>query len=100
QDANYLEEISKKLHRISLGEKVELHKRQTNNQGLKDLSQIRDDKYSVGESVFYNPLGKGIINSVIIKSSDWGGGIKNRVYLSVEFDMGQSCIFTKLVDKN
>jgi len=100
QDAKYLEEISKKLYRISRGEKVELHKRQTNNQRLKDLSQIRDDKYSIGETVFYNPLGKGKINSVIIKPSGWGGGIKNRLYLGVCFDIGQSCIFTKLVDKN
>jgi len=98
QDVKYLEEISEKLYHIALGEKVELHKRQTNNQGLKTLSQIRDDKYSIGEPVFYNPLGKGKINSVVIKSSNWGGGIKNRLYLGVDFNIGQSCIFTKLVD--
>ncbi|MBC8551108.1 MAG: ADP-ribosylglycohydrolase family protein [Candidatus Brocadiales bacterium] len=99
QDASYLESVVKKLFRISQGEKIEVHKHQVNEFCLKDLSQIQDSNYSIGESIFYSPLGKGAISSITLKHSDWGGGKKDRVYIGVNFDIGQSVIMTKLINK-
>jgi len=99
QDASYLESVAKKLYRISQGEKIEVHKHQVNTFCLKDLSQIQDSNYSIGESIFYSPLGNGTIGSITLKHSDWGGGKKDRIHIGVNFDIGQSVILTKLINK-
>jgi len=95
QDADYLEKIAENLYLISCQElKSEKIEFPTNNKF--ELKEIKSDKYNKGHEFLFNPLGKGVVKNIDRQKTLTSG--KYNLILDVEFEIGQSCRFSKLLD--
>lgn len=95
QDAAYLEKMAKKLYLISCRElKTEKPHFIANNK-LKVI-EIESDEYNFKDEFIFNPLGKGVVKNIDRQKTLTSG--KYNLILDVEFDIGQTCRFSKLLD--
>lgn len=95
QDADYLEKMAGNLYLISCRElKSEKPKFLTYNK--LEVREIESDKYNKGDEFLFNPLGKGVVKNIDRQKTLTSG--KYNLILDVEFDIGQTCRFSKLLD--
>lgn len=95
QDAVYLEKMAGNLYLISCRElKSEKPEFLTNNK--LEVKEIESDDYHIGDEFFFNPLGKGIVKNIDRQKTLTSG--KYNLILDVEFDIGQTCRFSKFLD--
>lgn len=95
QDADYLEKMAKNLYLISCRELKPAKLGFSVNNRI-DIKGILSDEYDVGDEFLFNPLGKGVIKSIDRQKTLTSG--KFNLILDVEFEIGQSCRFSKLLD--
>ena len=93
QDYSYIEKTGQDLFQIA-NENYTVNLNRTSNG---DFNNIKDDNYKVGQNISFNPLGNGLIESIDRQDTITSG--KYNLILKVQFDIGQSCIFSKLLDK-
>ena len=65
--------------------------------GLKSINTITDDNFDLNESIYFEPLGRGKIVHIDRQNTLTKG--KYNLLIDVEFDLGQSCRFAKLMNK-
>ena len=95
QDAAYLEKMAENLYLISQRElKSEETYILTNSKTV--VIEIESDEYNKGDDFLFNPLGKGIVKNIERQKTLTSG--KYNLILDVEFEIGQSCRFSKLLD--
>ena len=93
QDIEYLDKISENLLEISEGRaKFDDMAFEQNNISI---NVIDSDNYKQGEKVYFEPLGNGVITQIDKQDAITKG--KFNIILSVDFELGQSCIFSKLL---
>ncbi len=96
QDIGYLDKISEKLLEISEG------RLKANNTPIKpnpiSINVIDSDDYKLKDKVHFYPLGNGLITRIDKQNTITKG--KYNIILSVEFEIGQSCVFSKLLSNN
>lgn len=95
QDAAYLEKIASNLYLISCRE-LKSEKPEFFTKNKLEVRKIESDKYSKGDEFLFTPLGKGIVKNIDRQKTLTSG--KYNLILDVEFDIGQSCRFSKLLD--
>lgn len=95
QDSEYLNVIAQNLYEISKKEYFEPNKKQI-ELSIKSLNEISLDKYLENEEIFFNPLGKGIITNIDRQKTLTSG--KYNLIIDVNFEIGQTCKFSKLLD--
>ena len=87
--------MAKKLYLISCRElKTEKPHFIANNK-LKVI-EIESDEYNFKDEFIFNPLGKGVVKNIDRQKTLTSG--KYNLILDVEFDIGQTCRFSKLLD--
>ena len=96
QDINYLDKISERLLEIS--ENRAEPKELIVEYNPVSINIINSDSYKQGDKVYFNPLGNGFITRVDKQEAITKG--KFNIILSVDFEIGQSCIFSKLLSHN
>lgn len=95
QDGVYLEKMAKKLYLISCRElKSEITEFITNDKI--EQNEIVSDEYDKGDEFLFNPLGKGVVKNIDRQKTLTSG--KYNLILDIEFEIGQSCRFSKLLD--
>lgn len=94
QDLPYLESIAEKL--LAISEDRFEEEMQNSPTGLKLLNNISKDDFSINETIEFIPLGKGIVNYIERQPTLTKG--KYNLIIKVNFDIGQSCLFSKLFD--
>jgi len=95
QDFEYLELVGDRIYNISLGINpvgASIIKNPTFNLKTGDYKAL-----AVGSQIHIDPLGDGTITNVVNKSTPRSG--KKKVYITIKFEIGQSCTFSKLVPK-
>lgn len=95
QDSKYLNRIAQNLYKISKKENFEPNKKQI-ELSLRSLNEISLDEYLENEEIFFNPLGKGMITNIDRQKTLTSG--KYNLIIDVNFDIGQTCKFSKLLD--
>lgn len=95
QDHMYLTNVAEDLYNISNGNFIKLE-RQEDFFGIKSINEIDSDTYEVNEKISFTPLGSGIITHIDRQKTLTSG--KYNLILDVEFDLGQSCRFSKFLD--
>lgn len=95
QDHKYLLDVANDLYNISTGD-FKKTDRQEDFFGIKSLNEIERDTYEVNEQITFNPLGLGIIRKIDRQKTVTSG--KYNLILDVEFNLGQSCKFSKFLD--
>ncbi|MCH8490786.1 MAG: ADP-ribosylglycohydrolase family protein [Oceanicaulis sp.] len=95
QDSDYLENIALRLLEISESRETEIKREYYSD--LKSINTINRDNYELGETVFFIPLGKGKV--VDIDRQDTLTKGKYNLILDVEFELGQSCRFAQILNK-
>ncbi|GAA4315751.1 hypothetical protein GCM10023115_26430 [Pontixanthobacter gangjinensis] len=95
QDSDYLSRIAEDLFKIwdqgiasSASSDLELIS--------KSLNKIESDNYMEKEQIHFEPLGKGIITGIDRQKTLTKG--KYNLIIDVNFDNGQSCKFSKLLE--
>ncbi|MCF8233407.1 MAG: ADP-ribosylglycohydrolase family protein [Bacteroidales bacterium] len=95
QDAAYLEKMAVNLYLISCRElKSEKPEFLLNN--TIEVKEIDSDEYNLGDEFLFNPLGKGVVKNIDRQKTLTSG--KYNLILDVEFGIGQTCRFSKLLD--
>lgn len=93
QDINYLDKISERLLEISEG------RAEFNNVPIEpnpiSINVINSDNYKQGDKIYFEPLGNGLITQIDKQDAITKG--KFNIILSVDFELGQSCVFSKLL---
>ena len=96
QDIKYLDKISEKLLEISEG------RAEANDVAIEpnpmSINVINSDSYKHEDKVYFEPLGNGLITYIDRQDAITKG--KFNLILSVEFELGQSCVFSKLLSSN
>lgn len=96
QDIKYLDKISEKLLEISEG------RAEANDVAIEpnpmSINVINSDSYKHEDKVYFEPLGNGLITYIDRQDAVTKG--KFNLILSVEFELGQSCVFSKLLSSN
>jgi ADP-ribosylglycohydrolase len=95
QDVEYLISIANRLHNTSKSQ----FQNPPDNQfslGIKSFNEIISDSFLENEEIEFNPLGKGIITSIDRQKALTSG--KYNLIIDVDFEIGQSCKFSKLLD--
>lgn len=95
QDSDYLENIAIRLLEISESRAKEI--KSENFPELKSINTIEKDNFELDETIFFTPLGKGKV--VHIDRQDTLTKGKYNLIIDVEFDLGQSCRFTQILNK-
>ncbi len=93
QDLDYIDAISIRLLEIS--ESRAEFKQHLKNENLKSISNIENDNYEVGDKVYFETLGNGIIKAIDRQKTLTRG--KYNLILDVQFEIGQFCRFAKLL---
>ena len=97
QDCEYIQRLGEELYDDFTQVKSDISKALiTNSLSLKSVDEIKTDNYSVGERVFFTPLGEGTISDLSKQDALSKG--KYNLLLVVKFDVGQSCLFSKLLN--
>jgi len=95
QDYEYLEAVGERLAKISLRKNVPaaLPANSFTNfdPGDGDYSAL-----NVGDEICIDPLGDGVIIDITDKSTHHANRVNKR-YVKIEFQIGQTCIFSKLI---
>jgi len=94
QDYAYLDFIASRLLTISSGELQPLSKNILSNSSFKSLDNITEDYFSDGDKIFFTPLGSGNITKISRVNTLTKG--KYNLILEVEFEIGQSCVFSQV----
>ena len=96
QDIKYLDKISERLLEISEG------RASSNNtpieQNSASINIINLDNCKQRDRVYFKPLGNGLITKIDKQDAIAKG--RFNIILSVEFELGQSCVFSKLLSNN
>lgn len=95
QDAAYLEKMAENLYLISCQELIS-EKPELLTKNKLGVSEIESDEYNKGDEFLFNPLGKGVVKNIDRQKTLTGG--KYNLILDVEFGIGQSCRFSKILD--
>ena len=95
QDAEYLICIAKQLSNISNNQFQNSPDNQFSLE-TKSINEITSDIYFENEEIEFNPLGYGIITSIDRQKTLTSG--KYNLIIDVDFKIGQSCKFSKLLD--
>lgn len=95
QDCDYLNTIATNLYDISLTNIViETNKKQ--NSDVRPINEIKSDIFSINEQIYFYPLGKGVIKDIDRQKTLTKG--KYNLIIDVEFEIGQTCRFSKLLE--
>jgi len=92
QDAAYLENLAGNLYLISCREL----KSEKTEFPLYNKKEIKSDVYNISDEFLFNPLGKGVVKNIDRQKTLTSG--KYNLIIDVEFDIGQTCRFSKLLD--
>ncbi|KAA3637505.1 MAG: ADP-ribosylglycohydrolase family protein [Bacteroidetes bacterium] len=95
QDFDYLEKVAIRLLEISEG-RAKPNKIPVNN-NIKSINNIGSDDFVLGEHVYFEPLGFGTLKKIDRQNTLTRG--KYNVILDVDFEIGQSCRFAKILNK-
>ncbi|MFW6047177.1 MAG: ADP-ribosylglycohydrolase family protein [Candidatus Woesearchaeota archaeon] len=93
QDADYLDNIAK--HLLEISEDRAKSPRSQEYSNLKTISDINDDIVEEDEKIYFKPLGVGKIKNIDRQKTLKKG--QYNLILEIEFEIGQSCIFPKLL---
>jgi len=93
QDFKYLDQIAEKLLSISEDRFIEINENLDTQNDLEGNFLVADE-LSIGQKIYFNPLGSGIIKSIDRQPTMTEG--KYNLLVEVSFDIGQSCKFSKL----
>jgi len=97
QDANYLEILAERLYSISKRDlKFKTESTNSFSQNEFDSHEITCDNYKVGDTFILKPLGKGKVKNIARQQALTSG--KYNLILDVDFEIGQSCRLSKLLD--
>ena len=91
----YLSNMAENLCSISNGNLEKINRQETNFE-MKSLNEIKSDSYHLNEKINFNPLGQGVIVEIDRQKTLTSG--KYNLILNVEFNCGQSCKFSKILD--
>lgn len=94
QDSQYLDRLAR--HLLSISEQ-RINKRDINHILTYEDLNIENDSYSVKDLIMVSPLGKGEIISIDRQDTLTKG--RYNLILKVEFEIGQTCVFSKLLSK-
>ncbi len=97
QDFEYFDYLGGNLLAISENNFVNIHNPLINNNNIKEISDNNDWNYKVGDEIFFNPIGKGVVKTFEKRKTLTKK--KFIIILSISFDIGQTCIFHKLVSE-
>ena len=96
QDIKYLDKISERLLEISEG------RASFNDASIEpntiSINIINSDNYKQGDKIYFEPLGNGLVTKIDKQDAVTKG--KYNIILLVEFELGQSCVFSKLLSNN
>jgi ADP-ribosylglycohydrolase len=92
QDYHYIEQVADNLFQIS----NDNFSNQLNAATKGDLNDIKEDNFEINQTVTFKPLGSGIIENIDRQDTLTSG--KYNLILKVQFDIGQSCIFSKILN--
>lgn len=95
QDYHYLIKTAIRLLEISESRAKEV--KLISNHSDKTLNNVDSDDYIVDEKVFFLPLGRGTIKNIDRQDTLTKG--KYNLIIDVDFEIGQSCRFAKILDK-
>jgi len=95
QDAAYLEKMAVNLYLISCRELKSEESEFLLNSTI-EVKEIESDEYNIGDDFLFNPLGKGVVKNIDRQKTLTSG--KYNLILDVEFGIGQTCRFSKLLD--
>lgn len=95
QDSEYLISIAYRLYNIS-NNQFQNSLANTFSLGTKSFNEISSDSFVENEEIELKPLGKGIITSIDRQKTLTSG--KYILIIEVDFEIGQSCKFSKLLD--
>jgi ADP-ribosylglycohydrolase len=95
QDEMYLSNMAENLCSISNGSFEKINKQEVIFE-MKSLNEIKNDSYQLNEKITFNPLGEGVIIKIDRQKTLTSG--KYNLILDVEFNCGQSCKFSKMLD--
>lgn len=93
QDINYIDKISERLLEISEG-RAEFNDVPIEENNI-SINNINSGNYEEGNKIHFNPLGNGCITRISRQDAITKG--KFNIILSVDFESGQSCVFSKLL---
>ncbi|WP_428354564.1 ADP-ribosylglycohydrolase family protein [Methyloprofundus sp.] len=96
QDINYLDKISERLLEISEG-RAEFNDIPIEPTPI-SINVINLDNHKKGDKIYFEPLGNGFITRIDRQDAITKG--KYNIILSVDFELGQSCVFSKLLSMN
>jgi len=96
QDINYLEKVAVRLFEISENRANRITLKKEEN--LKSITEIKSDNYEEQEKIYCETLGCGTITKIDRQNTVAKG--KFNLILSVSFEVGQSCVFSKLLNLN
>jgi len=71
-------------------------KENVNDDNGKSINIIDSNNYKKNDEIYFNPLGSGVITFIDEQDTVTKG--KYNLILSVNFKLGQSCIFSKLLN--
>ncbi|MCX7545351.1 ADP-ribosylglycohydrolase family protein [Marinicella gelatinilytica] len=94
QDSDYIDHMAIRLLNISQNRATK--DRLFQKEESKNISKVNSDIFEINDRVFLNTLGNGKVNSIDIQKPITKG--KYNLILDVEFDIGQSCRFAKLLN--
>ena len=100
QDLEYLDKIATSLLNITLEkEEINFIKKTIAIKG-NSINDIKEDIYNINDIISFIPLGKGKITNIDRQKTLTKG--KYNLIIDVEFDIGQTCRFSKLlrIDEN
>ena len=90
QDYHYIETIADQLYQISISKSD--YEPPTINDG--DLNDIKEDNFNINQNITFNPLGEGIITGIDRQDTLVEG--KYNLILNADFNIGQTCVFSKI----
>jgi len=96
QDIKYLDKISERL--LDISEDRALFNDTPIERNLTSINTINSDNYKQEDKIYFEPLGNGLITKINKQDAITKG--KFNIILSVEFELGQSCVFSKLLSYN
>jgi len=94
QDYDYLDKVAERLLKISEGNLEPQQDLFEVNNNVKELD-LSTDNYKVNEQIYFKPLGKGVITNIERQKALTKG--KYNLVIDVDFEIGQSCRFARLL---
>jgi hypothetical protein len=95
QDHEYLDKVALDLLAVSEGRSENILPQ--GNPKLRSLTTVQDDDLRPGDLITFPPLGNGNVKSIDRQPTLTRG--KYNLLVEVDFEMGQSCVFSFLLDE-